>query len=810
MSVGTLPITQEQPSKRPLSRSMAVTVTLVLLITLAPLASIHSVEWAPGTLILFPSGLVAVGLASALSHSKLRSVWIVVIGLTTDLGVAFIVASEAFPGPFDAIRNFIDLFSSTIEWVRKREAGELFHEQPLTSALTESSQLLADMVFRLDAWFQATLALQISRDNIIFIFWMTMAAWAIGFIAAWAALRLNNAYIAITPALLAIGVNITYVGTDWVPFAIFLFASLALVVHSRMVRLETKWAAEGTDYSDELAPNLFIATGVLISFIVLLSVALPRAQGNPVAEAFWTYLGDGWGNVETGIQRIFGGVSNPRGSSAPGRETLSLSGPEPLSRPGSLLIESTEPSYWRGQTFDIYTGRAWRSSQRNLESRRANERLTDSVRLKSRLPSRSNIEIVESNSSLLYAPGDALRVNRPYQVQISQRDGPIDDYASIRSTRRAGQHLVYSVDSTLAAATIDQLRNASTKYPDWIDRYLELPKLSPRVAELSSRLSKAGATAYDRAQAAEFFMRRFPYSPSTPHLPEDRDAADFFLFDLRQGHSSLIASTMVVLVRSMGIPARLAHGFSLGIFDPSTQRYFVSSEDSHTWAEVYFPSYGWVLFEPSGFRVPSVRGAALNSSASSNPDTNSTRTDLTDVEDFLDELGAIGPNDFQPLKPPEDTSWVQSILNNLKSAPRTLIALGALVAAAAATLLTRSILRDLFQEPKASVARQYSRMVKMAQRAGYNERLGFTPAELGKSLGTQLFPPSPAVDMKNVYRHPTPPEIIASVYERSLYGRHQVSRAEGKLVHDAWKRVRLRVVRHRIRMTLRQNRLDRN
>ncbi len=101
-------------------------------------------------------------------------------------------------------------------------------------------------------------------------------------------------------------------------------------------------------------------------------------------------------------------------------------------------------------------------------------------------------------------------------------------------------------------------------------------------------------------------------------------------------------------------------------------------------------------------------------------------------------------------------------------------------------------------------------MVKMAQRAGYNERLGFTPAELGKSLGTQLFPPSPAVDMKNVYRHPTPPEIIASVYERSLYGRHQVSRAEGKLVHDAWKRVRLRVVRHRIRMTLRRNRLDRN
>jgi len=810
MSVAVLPNTHEHPSKGPLSRSMAVTVILVLIITLAPLASVHSVEWAPGTLILFPIGIAAVGLASALARSKLRSVWIVVIGAITDLGVAFIVASEALPGPFDAVRNFIALFGSTIEWVRQREAGELFHEQPLTSALTESGRLLADMAFRLEAWFQAALALQVSRDNIVFIFWMTLAAWAIGFTAAWAALRLNNAYLAVTPALLAIGVNITYVGTDWEPFAIFLFASLALVVHSRMVRLETKWANAGTDYSDELAPNLFMVSGALISLIVVLSIALPRAQGNPVAEAFWTYLGDGWGNVETGIQRVFGGVSNPRGSSAPGRESLSLSGPEPLTRSGSLLIASTEPSYWRGQTFDVYTGRAWRSSQRELASRRANEPITDSVSLKSRLPSRSNIEIVESNSSLLYAPGDTLRINRPYRVQVSRSDGPIDDYASIRSTRRAGQRLIYSVDTTLAAATVDQLRNAPTKYPNWIDRYLELPELSPRVAELSSRLSMAGTTAYDRARAAEFFMRRFPYSPSASPLPEDRDAADFFLFDLRQGHSSLIASTMVVLVRSMGIPARLAQGFTLGIFDPSTQRYFVTSEDSHTWVEVYFPLYGWVLFEPSGFRVPSVRGSALDSSANANPDTQSTSADLTDVDDFLDELSALGPNDFQPLKPPVDTTGFQSILSGLEIAPRILIALGSLVAAVATTLLTWSTLRDLFEGPKASVARQYSRMVRMAQRAGYNDTIGFTPAELGKSLGTELFPPNPVVVMKNVYREPTPPEIIAGVYVRSLYGQQQVSRAERKLVHAAWKRVRLRLFRQRIRMTGRRNRLYRN
>ena len=149
---------------------------------------------------------------------------------------------------------------------------------------------------------------------------------------------------------------------------------------------------------------------------------------------------------------------------------------------------------------------------RLLEGRRANEPITESLNLKSRLASRSNIEILDSNSAVLFAPGDALRLNRPYQVQVVEREVAIDDYASIRATRRVGQRLVYSVDSTLAAATTQQLRTAPTVYPEWAERYIELPEMPPRVLEFAARLAETGETAVDRARAAEFFMRRFPFA----------------------------------------------------------------------------------------------------------------------------------------------------------------------------------------------------------------------------------------------------------------------------------------------------------
>ena len=286
---------------RPLARVLQLprTAWLPLILigtaTLAPLVSIHAVGWAPGTEVLLSVALVAILFGFALSRSRLSSVWIVVIGLVSDLVVAYVVASEAFPGPLDGARNFVLLFGETLEWVQLRQAGNLVREQPLASAVGESAGLFQDLFFRLESWFQAAFAFQVSRDNVVFLFWMTMAAWGMGYTAAWGAFRLRNAYLAVAPGTLAIAVNITYIGPDWPPFAIFLIAALALTVHTRLAALEARWEDTRTDYSEELGPTVLIVSAMLITGVVLLALILPRAGGNPLAEAFWTYMVDGLG-----------------------------------------------------------------------------------------------------------------------------------------------------------------------------------------------------------------------------------------------------------------------------------------------------------------------------------------------------------------------------------------------------------------------------------------------------------------------------------------------------------------------------------
>jgi len=105
----------------------------------------------------------------------------------------------------------------------------------------------------------------------------------------------------------------------------------------------------------------------------------------------------------------------------------------------------------------------------------------------------------------------------------------------------------------------------------------------------------------------ETFLRRFKYTLDVKAPPPDRDAVDFFLFDLKEGYSDYFASAMVVMLRLQGIPARLAMGYVSGKFDNTTRKFVVTEEEAHSWPEVYFPNFGWVPFEPSSYRPPIVR-----------------------------------------------------------------------------------------------------------------------------------------------------------------------------------------------------------
>ena len=85
------------------------------------------------------------------------------------------------------------------------------------------------------------------------------------------------------------------------------------------------------------------------------------------------------------------------------------------------------------------------------------------------------------------------------------------------------------------------------------------------------------------------------------------DTVEWLLFDAQEGYCTYFATAMIVMLRHLGIPARLAAGFSQGEFDSESQRFIVRERDAHTWVEVYFPGYGWIGFEPTSAQAPITR-----------------------------------------------------------------------------------------------------------------------------------------------------------------------------------------------------------
>jgi transglutaminase-like putative cysteine protease len=169
------------------------------------------------------------------------------------------------------------------------------------------------------------------------------------------------------------------------------------------------------------------------------------------------------------------------------------------------------------------------------------------------------------------------------------------------SVTRATQYAAYSKIPYFGE---NELRNTSLEYPDWIaNKYLQVPNSVPdRVYDLALSLTATQPTPYDRALAIEQFLRQFEYTLDIEDPPEHRDIVDYFLFDLQKGYCDYYASSMVVLARAAGIPARLATGYLASTFDLENEQFAVTADQAHSWAEIYFPEFGWVTFEPTAGR----------------------------------------------------------------------------------------------------------------------------------------------------------------------------------------------------------------
>jgi transglutaminase-like putative cysteine protease len=217
-------------------------------------------------------------------------------------------------------------------------------------------------------------------------------------------------------------------------------------------------------------------------------------------------------------------------------------------------------------------------------------------------PVRQQVQFVEDFGGYVTTLGELNSVDKDFKVAWRVRDFQIGIYDILGATIVED---TYRADSYVRMQSADELRSAGQDYPEWIrDRYITLPQTVPEsVLSLAIELTATEGTPYDRALAIEQYLRKIPYTLDVSTGPAGADIVEYFLFRLQKGYCDYYASAMVVLARAAGIPARYVVGYIGEYYDESEDAYIITADQAHAWADVYFPGYGWISFEPTGGRA---------------------------------------------------------------------------------------------------------------------------------------------------------------------------------------------------------------
>ena len=289
-----------------------------------------------------------------------------------------------------------------------------------------------------------------------------------------------------------------------------------------------------------------------------------------------------------------------------------------------MRVRATRPNYWVGQTFDLWNGQSWIQSADPVGAR-GSERLTGGSpfavpTFPDQLADQSSgQEDIQTFYVTTGGPNLVFHADNVQRVYIQARSLLVTPDGTIASSLSMGPGSVYTVVSNDTGATPAELRAATAPTPgggvvgqDPLDsaetaRYLQLPHPDARVTTLARQVT-AGIGApgdtdphtYDKVAAIERWMSdHVRYTTDIPPLPAGADAVDSFLFGTRRGYCEQISTATVVMLRSLGIPAREAVGYVPGPYDPITDLYDIQAKDAHAWVQVWFPGYGWQNFDPT-------------------------------------------------------------------------------------------------------------------------------------------------------------------------------------------------------------------
>lgn len=530
----------------------------------------------------------------------------------------------------------------------------------LIRCLLESAAIVALAMYRLDVdfaaaeqpWFGGALgavgdavsAFALALADTLPYLWFGIGAWIVYLISIEWLKERARIVLYVVLAVLAFAIVDSYSKhIFWDQVALIVFSGLGLIIIEHFEHFRRKHPVSWS-YLSEYPWTIALPIILIVTSVMIVGTFAPNAR--PVlTDPYTAYKNWKGERVVTGGK----GFSSPVASSLAqlsvqsgyGRDDSTLGGGFNFDYTEVMRVESSQRTYYRGETKSLYTGAGWELSEADMSAGEG------PVALEQQLPAHTWDDGVESDAihtvgleqtfymtdepeyPVLFGAHPIQSVDY-YSVDGEARTGGIGGLAwsprqaELRYTGEAEYPAVYTVTSSVAVIdeqTLRQVGDYDFTSGQWAD-YLQLPaSVSARVHELAAKVTADGESLYEKAKLLEAYLQsNFDYN-NRPNLARGRseDFVERFLFEMEEGYCDYFSTAMAVMARTLGIPSRWVKGYTSGILDVDMysglpediiaqmdeSKYVVRNADAHSWVELFIPGAGWLAFEPTnGFLLP--------------------------------------------------------------------------------------------------------------------------------------------------------------------------------------------------------------
>jgi transglutaminase-like putative cysteine protease len=454
------------------------------------------------------------------------------------------------------------------------------------------------------AWWREVTGSRPNEGTIFFAIFLIVVTWAIGFISTWFLVRRQNAWVAVVAGTVTILINLSNLPPENHYFLpMYLLVAMLLLGQASLAKQGVWFRQHGISFS---RPGVIKVIGAVL-VISILTVTTAWVVPEPPIEQLGlnlTALHDK--NAQEQWFNIFADVRGkwPRFESDKQLE-ISFANPLSTSSQEHFIITTDEPAYWRIRRYDTYHSWGWTSSE--VVEREVDFSATDGTAdfTEGEILKYTVENILRTDVLLVLGEFDSASI--PVLVQTfsvstetAEDDSEIEeDIIAVVAPKIMKPYQQYTVTIYIDTPTKEELSLVGDDYPaEIVDSYLQLPDTLPKqVVSLSQEITAEAETALDKVLAIKEYLHELEYNQKAAVPSEDMDGVAYFLFETGEGVCINFASAMAVMLRSVGVPARLNTGYLEGVFDEDTGSYTLRAKDYHARTEVYFPDYGWVEFE---------------------------------------------------------------------------------------------------------------------------------------------------------------------------------------------------------------------